>query len=481
MIAALAAVSAVAVAALLTTIIERRSEARHPFLRVAEVTDTTIDPRVWGQNFPLQYDTYIRTVDQVRTRYGGSEAMPRTPTDADPRSVVAQSRLEDDTRLREFWAGYPFAEDFREERGHAYMLSDQIYTRRQLVAQQPGACLNCHASVYVAYMRAGDGDLVQGFHRVNAMPFQEAVQLVNHPISCIDCHDPGNMQLRITRPAFMEGMRVWMASRGVQNYDVNRQATRHEMRTFVCAQCHVEYYFRGPERTLTFPWAKGLLADSILAYFDSTGHRDWVHARSGAPVLKAQHPEFEMYMQGTHARAGVACADCHMPYERVGAMKISSHHVRSPILSIDRSCQPCHRASEEELRQRVYNIQDRTYEIRNLAIDAVLQLVRDIEAVAQRDSNDPRLPQARRFHHMAQFLADFVEAENSMGFHAPQEAVRVGARAIDYARLGQVALQSGLLPADPVGAARGPAGASLREPAVPEGGGPATPAGRPPR
>jgi nitrite reductase (cytochrome c-552) len=466
-IAALAAVSAVAIAALLTTIIERRGEARQPFIRVAEVTDTTIDPSVWGLNFPHQYDTYIRTVDQVRTRYGGSEALPHRPTDVDPRSVLAQSRLEEDPRLREFWAGYPFAEDFREERGHAYMLSDQIFTRRQIVAQQPGACLNCHASMYVAYRRAGDGDLVRGFERINVMPFQEAVQLVNHPISCIDCHDPGNMQLRITRPAFMEGMRSWMASRGVQNYDVNRQASRQEMRTFICAQCHVEYYFQGPERRLTFPWAKGLLADSMLAYYDSTGHRDWTHARSGARVLKAQHPEFEMFMQGTHARAGVACADCHMPYERVGAMKISSHHVRSPILSIARSCQPCHRASEAELEQRVYNIQDRTYEVRNLAIDAVLQLVREIEAAAQRDSNDPRLVRARDFHYRAQFMADFVEAENSMGFHAPQEAVRVAARAIDYARLGMMALHGRPLPDDPRGAARGPAGPSLREPAVP--------------
>ncbi len=466
-VAALAAVIAVAVAAFLATIIERRGEARHPFLRVVEVTDTTVDAAVWGQNFPLQYDSYLRTVDQERTRYGGSEALPHRPTDADPRSVVARSMLEEDPRLREFWAGYPFAEDFREARGHAYMLSDQVYTRRQLVAQQPGTCLNCHASTYVAYRRAGDGDLMLGWERVNAMPFQEAVQLVDHPISCIDCHDPGNMQLRITRPAFIEGMRMLMASRGVPNYDVTTRATRQEMRTFVCAQCHVEYYFQGPERRLVFPWAKGLTADSILAYFDSTGFADWVHARSGARVLKAQHPEFEMFMQGTHARAGVACADCHMPFQRVGAMKVSSHHVRSPVLSINQSCQTCHRASEEELRQRVHAIQDRTFELRNLAIDAVLHLVGDIERMAQRDSADPRLATARDFHRKAQFMTDFVEAENSMGFHAPQEAARVAARAIDYARLGQVALQGGQIPADPIGAARGPAGPTLRDKPLP--------------
>ncbi len=92
--------------ALLLNIFERRQEARNPFFRVVELTDETEDPAVWGMNFPLQYDAYQRTVDQVRTHYGGSEAMPRTPTDADPRSVVAQSKLDEDPRLRTMWAGY---------------------------------------------------------------------------------------------------------------------------------------------------------------------------------------------------------------------------------------------------------------------------------------------------------------------------------------------------------------------------------------
>jgi nitrite reductase (cytochrome c-552) len=164
---------------------------------------------------------------------------------------------------------------------------------------------------------------------------------------------------------------------------------------------------------------------------------------SGAPVLKAQHPEFEMYMQGIHARSGVACADCHMPYQRVGAMKISDHHVRSPMLDINRSCQTCHRWSEEELRARVHTIQDRTFELRNLAIDAVLDLSESIAAVARRDSADARLANARQYHRKAQFYTDFVEAENSMGFHADQEAARILARALDFARMGQIVLAGG--------------------------------------
>jgi nitrite reductase (cytochrome c-552) len=435
------AVATVGIAALLTNIFERKQEARDPFYRVVALTDSTTDPAEWGKNFPIQYDAYRRTVDQIRTRYGGSEAMPRTPTDADPRTVVAQSRLEEDPRLREFWAGYAFARDFREERGHAYMLQDQTYTERQIAAKQPGTCLNCHASMYAAYVRTGGGNIAQGFERVNAMPYADARKLVEHPVACIDCHDPGSMQLRVTRPAFMEGIRALRSSEGIPNYDVNTDASRQEMRTFVCGQCHVEYYFQGPEKRLVYPWAKGLTGDSILAYYEANGHRDWVHATSGAPTLKAQHPEFETYNQGIHARAGVACADCHMPYTRTGAMKVSDHHVRSPMLNINRACQTCHRFSEDEMRARVERIQDRTFELRNLALDAVLALTRDIAAAARADSANARLAAARNFQRKAQFLTDFVEAENSMGFHAPQEAARLLGHAIDYARRGQVALR----------------------------------------
>jgi nitrite reductase (cytochrome c-552) len=268
------------------------------------------------------------------------------------------------------------------------------------------------------------------------MPYQEAAALAEHAVSCIDCHDPSNMQLRVTRPGFIEGIRALRASEGVPDYDVNDDATRQEMRTFVCGQCHVEYYFAGPEKRLTYPWSKGLKADSMLAYYEENGHSDWTHARSGAPMLKAQHPEFEMYMQGVHARSGVACADCHMPYMRVGAMKISDHWVRSPLLNIDNACQTCHTWPEDELRSRVHVIQDRTYEIRNVAIDAVLDLSRAIEELAARDSTAAVLPAARNYHRRAQFMTDIVEAENSMGFHADQESVRVLARAINYARLG---------------------------------------------
>jgi nitrite reductase (cytochrome c-552) len=437
---AVAALAAVAGLALLMNIMEHKQEAKKPFFRVVELTDDTEDPAVWGKNFPLQYDSYKRTVDQVRTKYGGSDALPRTPTQADPRSLVTQSKIEEDPRLKKMWAGYAFAIDFREERGHAYMLDDQTFTGRQQ-KPQPGTCLNCHASMYLAYKKAGDGDIVKGFEKINPLPYAEARQLVSHPVACIDCHDPATMQLRITRPAFMEGIRALKASQGVTNYNVNTDATRQEMRSYVCAQCHDEYYFKGVEKRLVFPWARGNKVDNILAYYDEVGHKDWVHADTGAPLLKAQHPEFEMWSQGIHARSGVACADCHMPYERVGAHKISDHHVRSPLLNINKACQTCHRWPEDELKARVETIQTRTYELRNLAMDALMDLIDDIKSAKAAGRTDAELAAARDFQRKAQFFLDFVEAENSTGFHAPQEAARILGQSIDSSRKGQNALR----------------------------------------
>ncbi|MFN3332065.1 MAG: ammonia-forming cytochrome c nitrite reductase subunit c552, partial [Caldilinea sp.] len=124
--------------------------------------------------------------------------------------------------------------------------------------------------------------------------------------SCADCHDPDTMALRITRPALINALE----KRGI---DVT-QASRQEMRSYVCAQCHVEYYFAGEGKELVFPWEKGLNIDDIERYYNEYGFKDWTHKETGAPMLKMQHPEFELFTTGLHYQSGVACADCHMPY-----------------------------------------------------------------------------------------------------------------------------------------------------------------------
>ena len=438
---AVTAALTVGITALLISIFEHKQEERQSFFRVVEITDETDDPAVWAKNFPLQYDSYKRTVDMVRTRYGGSEALPHSPTQADPRDKVSQEKIELDPRLKRMWLGYAFSADFREERGHAYMLDDQRYTRRVLDFKQPGTCLNCHASTYNVYKKLGNGDIFKGFEALNHMPYTEATKLARHPVSCIDCHDPKTMALRVTRPAFLEGIRNLKASQGIPNYDPNTMASAQEMRSFVCGQCHVEYYFKGDEKRLTYPWHKGLQAENMYAYYQEAGFKDFVHQETGAPVLKAQHPEFEFYNQGIHARSGVACADCHMPYKREGGLKVSDHHIRSPLLNINRACQGCHRFSELEMKDRVEQIQTRFTEARNVAMDALMQLIGETKKLRDAGATGDQLKGAWEGQRKGQFFIDLVEAENSAGFHAPGEELRVLTQALDAIRKGQLSLR----------------------------------------
>ena len=157
------ALAAVLAAALLVNIAEKKSEAKNPTVRVVELTDDTEDPAVWGKNFPVEYDLYKKTTDMVRTKYGGSEAMPAHARRGRTRArSTSQSKTDADPRLKTMWAGYAFAADFREERGHAYTLDDQIFTQRQVVVKQPGTCAQCHASVYVPMKKLGNGDIIEG-------------------------------------------------------------------------------------------------------------------------------------------------------------------------------------------------------------------------------------------------------------------------------------------------------------------------------
>lgn len=354
------------------------------------------------------------------------------------------------------------------------MLQDQEQTERVTQFKQPGACLHCHSAVLPAYREMGrhagipddrrQEQIMKGFEVVCAMPWNEARnltddqgrKLIEHPVTCLDCHDPATMQLRVTRPGFLNGIQRlaesddevphfpsiarWRKGPRNQPYDPNRDASRQEMRSMVCGQCHVEYYFKGPEKLLTYPWHNGLKMEQAEAYYDEVGFSDWKHAVSQAPMLKAQHPEFEMWSQGIHARSGVACADCHMPYVRVGAVKISDHHVRSPLLNIAWACQTCHRYPEEEILARAEAIQIRTKSLMDRAEIAVMDLIDAITAVEQSGADAAALDSARQLHRRSQWRLDYVAAENSMGFHAPQEAARILAEAIDLARQGQIAL-----------------------------------------
>ena len=464
------------VASLLTNIFQRKQEAKNPYLRLVELTEETTDPIPWGMNWPREFNAYKRTADVTRTRFGGSESLP-------------DEKIERNPWLKRMCAGYAFAIDYRDRRGHAYMLADQEKTRRVTERTQPGSCLHCHAAVIPTYRRLGDGDIFKGFELLGKMPYAAAhAEIVTtgsfnpvpgpamtfvaapgaHPVACVDCHDPKTMGLRATRPGFLRGIQAlalspepvphipsmerWRKGDRQQPYDPNTDASRQEMRSFVCGQCHVEYYC-GPKTTLFFPWNEGLKVEQIEHYYDNykfpDGHRfyDWQHAETGAEVLKAQHPEFELWSQGIHARSGVACADCHMPYQREGAMKVSDHWVRSPLLNVARACQVCHPYEEAEIQARVAAIQERTHALLERASSAMTDMLDAIVAAKKRGAAAEPLSRALALQRRAQWRLDFIAAENSMGFHAPAETVRILAESIDFSRQAQITAQALATPA----------------------------------
>jgi nitrite reductase (cytochrome c-552) len=402
-------VATAAVLALLFDIREKKREAKHYPFKVVEIPAGETNPVLWGKNFPFEYDSYKKTeTDYGSTRYGGS-----TP----------YSRLERTPALRKLYAGYAFSVDYNEERGHHYAAIDQKRTKRVKVVKQPGACLNCHTAQAPAMMQS------LGWEAFNRGPFDSLSAMARSGIACSDCHDPETMDLVITRPAFRNAM----AEAGV-NLDT---ATRQEMRSYVCGQCHVEYYFKGEDKILTFPWSRGRNIDSIEAHYAAYGFKDWAHKESGAPMIKIQHPEFEMWGTSLHAQAGVSCADCHMPYVRQGSVKVSDHWVRSPLKQLN-ACKQCHPITDRELEERVLLIQDRTAELLKRAESALCDAIDAIAAAKAAGASDAALEKARSLHRSSQLRWDFVSSENSTGFHSPQEAARILAESMDMARQAQL-------------------------------------------
>lgn len=442
------------VTALLLNIATRKDEARTRFVRLVEVDEDTTDPEIWGKNWPRQYDSYKRTAIATRTRFGGhggSEALP-------------EQKIERDPWLKRMFLGYAFSIDYRDRRGHAYMLQDQEETERQ-TKPQSGSCLHCHASVMPLYRKLGDGDATKGFEMTHAISYKDLNQQLHdighaHPVSCVDCHDPETMKIRVTRPGFIQGIqalasgdaevphipsiRQWREGDRKEPYDPNKHGTRNEMRSFVCGQCHVEYYCSSDFK-LTFPWKHGMTVEQTEKHWNETtlsnGERfyDYKHKETGAEILKAQHPEFELWSQGIHARSGVSCSDCHMPYMREGATKVSDHWVRSPLLNINRACQVCHHFPEEEIKARVDAIQTKNRDLMVRAGEALMGLLDAILEAKAEGATDAQLKPALEFQRKAQWRLDFIAAENSMGFHAPQEAARILGEAAHMAREGQIA------------------------------------------
>jgi nitrite reductase (cytochrome c-552) len=368
------------------------------------------DSEKWGVNFPNQYSTLLKTeTNNTRTTFGGSEPF---------------SKLEDDPRLVTLFGGYSFSKDYNEERGHLNSLTDVRATKR-VTETTPGTCYSCKSSDNPRLWAE------MGMAEFDKTLFKDLGERIEHPIGCANCHEANTMRLIVTNPALDEALKA-------QGKDW-KTFTRQEMRTVVCANCHVEYYFAGEGKYLTFPWKDGTRIENIANYYQEIGFKDWEHAQSGAPMIKMQHPDYELFTaDSTHYKAGVACADCHMPYTRDGAAKFSTHDVRSPLLNAETACGACH-TDVGYVTTRVATIQGQVREAMDASEDALVEAITAIEAASKVTGVDADLlAAARDLHREAQLRWDFIAAENSMGFHNPEEALRILSIATDLARQAQL-------------------------------------------
>jgi nitrite reductase (cytochrome c-552) len=357
------------------------------------------EPRneVWGRNYPREYETYKKTADSTfASKYQGS---------------IARDILAERPNLVILWAGYPFARDYKQARGHAHAITD-IRESLRTGLPMPGSCWTCKST-----------DAPRVINQIGVAEFykkswiEQGGEFVN-AIGCQDCHDPATMNLRVSRPALAEAFQR-------MGLDI-AQTSHQQMRSLVCAQCHVEYYFKGKEeKYLTFPWDKGFSAEDMEAYYDAGGHVDWQHALSRAPMLKAQHPDYELYRTGIHAERGVACADCHMPYRSEGGVKFTDHHIRSPLSNIGGSCAVCHRESEATLTKNVYDRQDKIMELLKLAEDALVAAHIEAKAAWDAGASEAEMSDALILIRHAQWRWDWVGAANGVGFHSPLECARI--------------------------------------------------------
>ncbi|BHH83064.1 ammonia-forming cytochrome c nitrite reductase [Desulforhopalus sp. 52FAK] len=375
----------------------------------------------WAKYFPRQYDSWKQT----------------------KKNDKIDDMIEKKPQLAILWAGYGFAKDYNAPRGHFYAVQSNINSLRTgapvgpVTGPMPTACWTCKSPDVPRVMdEEGENEYFTGkWARLGD-------QIVN-PIGCADCHDSQTANLTISRPYLKRGLEA----SGV-NLD---EITHQDMRSLVCAQCHSEYYFKATEykdsegndqiaKVVTFPWAEGLSAENMETYYDGYGFKDWTHKISKAPMLKAQHPGYEMYKTGIHAKRGVACADCHMPYKQEGSVKYSDHHIANPLDNIANTCLTCHRESEEEFKALVKTKFDRKEQLMEIAMNSLgkahLAAGKAWESGATEDEMEPVLQLIRS----GQWLWDYSIASHGSFYHAPEETLRLLGVANDKAQEARVAL-----------------------------------------
>ncbi|RLD56866.1 MAG: ammonia-forming cytochrome c nitrite reductase subunit c552, partial [Bacteroidetes bacterium] len=305
----------------------------------------------WQKYYPRQYSSWSKTKE----------------------SGTILDLLNEYPQLPILWAGYGFAKDYNAPRGHFYAVQSNTNSLRtgapvdDKTGPMPTACWTCK-STDVGRLIEEEGEL-EFFTGKWAKYGTE----IKNSIGCATCHDNETTELRINVPYVDRALKA----AGLPTFE---ESTHQQKRSLVCATCHSEYYFKktkwtdkaGNEKVakvVTFPWDHGLNAEGMEQYYDEVGHTDFKNKISKAPILKTQHPGYEMYLTGIHGQKGVACADCHMPYTQEGSVKYSDHQLQNPLNTMDKSCMNCHRESEDKLRSIVHEKYLRKTQLHIIAMD----------------------------------------------------------------------------------------------------------------
>lgn len=406
---------------LAASITEKRAQVNSLYTsnKKVEITGIESDNDKWGINYPQEFETWKKTADMdFKSKHLGNQV---SDTLADRPDMVV------------LWAGYAFSKDYKAPRGHMYAIKDMRDSLRTATPQNDtdgpmfGTCWTCKSPDVPRMM---DKIGVEEFYKSKWGALGDEV--VN-PIGCADCHDPQTMSLAISRPALVNAFKD--QGKNIEN------ATHQEMRSLVCAQCHVEYYFINDTKELVFPWKNGFKVEDMEKYYDDFEFVDWTHTLSKAPMLKAQHPDYELSLFGPHGQRGIACADCHMPYMSEGGVKFSDHHIMSPLNNISGTCGTCHRDSEANLRKYVEDNQDRILELRDRVEPELVKAHIMAKAAWDNGATEEEMQSALQLIRQGQWRWDMSVASHGASFHAPVETQRIMAGALDKAMLAQLELQ----------------------------------------
>ena len=374
----------------------------------------------WEKYYPRQYSSWSKTKE----------------------SGEIHDLLKEYPQLPILWAGYGFAKDYNAPRGHYYALQSNTNTLRTgapvdgKTGPMPTACWTCK-STDVGRIIERDGEL-EYFTGKWAKYGSE----IKNSIGCATCHDNETAELRVNVPHLNKGL----IAAGLPTFE---ESTHQVKRSLVCATCHSEYYFKktpwideaGEEKiamVVTYPWAKGLTSEGMEEYYDAIGHIDFKNKFSKAPILKAQHPGYELFLTGIHAKKGVSCADCHMPYTQEGSVKYSDHQLQNPLNTMDKSCMPCHRESEDKLRSIVNEKYTRKTQLHIIAMDNLAKAHLETAKAMEVGATDEELKAIRQDLRTGQWKWDYAVASHGSFFHAPEETLRNLSVANEYAMQARI-------------------------------------------